>query len=133
VRLQSLSRTSSPSSDWPTSIDALSKDFQGYASTELIKKRNEKFVGTESPRNQIAFDTLKTYFIEAPILRHCEPFWPAVIETDASNFAIGAVLSQVIDGRLHPIVYHSRKMDKAEIYYEIHDKEMLVIVSVFKE
>jgi hypothetical protein len=56
-----------------------------------------------------------------------------VIETDASDFAIGAVLSQIIDGRLHHIAYHSQKMDKAEINYEIYDKEMLAIVSAFKE
>jgi len=51
-----------------------------------------------------------------------------VVETDASDIAIGAVLSQVIDGRLHPIAFLSRKMDKAEINYDIHDKERLAIV-----
>jgi hypothetical protein len=56
-----------------------------------------------------------------------------VIESDASSFAIGAVLSQVIGGLLYPIAYHSRKMDKVEINYEIHVKEMLTIVSVFLE
>jgi hypothetical protein len=56
-----------------------------------------------------------------------------VIETDTSDFAIGAVLSQVIDGRLHPIASHSQKMDTAEINYEIHDHEMLAIVSAAKE
>jgi hypothetical protein len=104
-----------------------------YPLTELTKKTNEKFDWKANPRNQIAFDMLKKYFTEAPILRHFEPVWPVVIETDASDFAIGAVLSQVIDGRLHPIAYHSRKMDKAEINYEIHDKEMLAVVSAFKE
>jgi hypothetical protein len=44
-----------------------------------------------------------------------------VIETDTSNFAIGAVLSPVIDGWQHPIAYHSRKMDKSKINYTIHD------------
>jgi hypothetical protein len=73
------------------------------------------------------------YSTEAPILRNFEPVWPVVIETDASNFAIGAVLFEVIDGRLHPIAYHFRKMDKAEIIYEINNKEMLAIVSAFKE
>jgi hypothetical protein len=55
------------------------------------------------------------------------------IETDTSDFAIGAVLSQGIDGSLHPISYDSRMMDKVEINYEIHDKQMLMIVSAFKE
>jgi hypothetical protein len=100
---------------------------------ELTKKTNEILEWNANPRNQIAFDTPKKYFTEAPILQHFEPVWPVVIETDASDFAIGIVLSQVIDGRVHPIADHSRKMDKAEINYEIHDKEMLTIVSMFKK
>jgi len=55
------------------------------------------------------------------------------METDASDFAIGAVLSQQVEGKLHPVAFHSRKMDKAEINYEIHDKEMLAVVSAFKK
>jgi len=52
-----------------------------------------------------------------------------IVKTDASDFAFGAVLSQVIDGRLHPIVFYSRKMDKAEINDDIHDKELLARVA----
>jgi hypothetical protein len=76
---------------------------------------------------------LKKYFTEAPILSHFEPVWPVVSETDTSDFAIVAVLSEVIDERLHPTAYDSRKMDKVKINYEIHDKEILVILSAFKE
>jgi hypothetical protein len=85
-----------------------------YPLTELTKKTNEKFDWKANPRNQIAFNTLKKYFPKAPILQHFEPVWAVVIETDANDFAIGAVLSQVIDGRLHPFAYHSRNMDNAE-------------------
>jgi hypothetical protein len=46
---------------------------------------------------------------------------------------IGAILSQVEDGRLKPVAYHSRKMDKVEINYKIQDNEMLAIISSFKE
>jgi hypothetical protein len=76
---------------------------------------------------------LKKYFTEVPILQHSEPVWPVATATDSSNFPIGAVIFQVIDRRLHHIAYHSRKIDKAEINSEIHDKEMLTIVSAFKE
>jgi len=76
---------------------------------------------------------LKRRFTTAPILRHFDPALPTVMETDASDFAIGAVLSQQVEGRLHPVAFHSRKMDKAKINYEIHDKEMLTVVSTFKE
>jgi len=59
---------------------------------------------------------------------------PTVIETDASDYALGAVLSQVPDdGRLHPVAFHSRMFKPAEINYDIHDKEMLAIVAALKE
>jgi hypothetical protein len=76
---------------------------------------------------------LKWRFTTATILRHFDPTLPTVMETDASDFAIGVVLSQQVEGRLHPVAFHSRKMDKVEINYEIHDKEMIVVVSGFKE
>jgi hypothetical protein len=57
-----------------------------------------------------------------------------VVETDASDFALGAVLSQIQETkRLHPVAYHSRKFKPAEINYDVHDKEMLAIVTAFKE
>jgi len=56
-----------------------------------------------------------------------------IIETDASDFAIGAILSQRDkEGRLHPVAFHSQKSQPAEINYEIHDKELLAIVDAFK-
>jgi hypothetical protein len=62
------------------------------------KKTNTNFEWKANPQHQIAFDMLKKYRTEALILQDCEPVWPVVIETDTSNFAIGAVLSPVIDG-----------------------------------
>jgi hypothetical protein len=94
---------------------------------------NKKFDWKANLQNQIAFNTQKKHFTKAPILRHFEPVWHVVIETHAGDLAICTVLSQVIDGRLQRIAYPSRKMDKAKINYEIHDKEMLAIVSALKE
>jgi hypothetical protein len=63
---------------------------------------------------------------------HFHPEKPTVLETDASDFAVDAVLSQVQETkRLHPVAYHSRK--PAKINYDVHDKEMLAIVTAFKE
>ena len=56
-----------------------------------------------------------------------------IVGTDASDFALGAVLSQRDkEGHLHPVAFHSRKFQPAEINYEIHDKELLAIVDAFK-
>jgi len=98
--------------------------------TELTKK-SEKWVWTKEAEE--AFRELKNRFTLAPILAHFDAQKPVIIETDASDFAIGAVLSQRdIKGRLHPVAFHSRKFARAEINYEIHDKELLAIVDAFK-
>ena len=55
-----------------------------------------------------------------------------MIEMDASNFALGCILSQKHEGRLHPVAFYSWKMSPAERNYDIHDKEMLAIVNAFK-
>jgi hypothetical protein len=77
-----------------------------------------------------AFQALKKAFTSAPVLRHFDFNRPAIVETDASDFAIGGVISQRDDrdGLLHPVAFHSRKFIPAELNYEIYDKEMLAIV-----
>jgi hypothetical protein len=82
---------------------------------------------------EAAFNQLKISFTIGSILSHFDPKLPTVVETDISDFAIGAILSQVEDGRLKPVAYHSKKIDKVEINYLIYDKEMLTIMSSFKE
>ena len=81
-----------------------------------------------------AFQELKKRFTTAPILAHFDPNVEAIVETDASDFALGGVLSQRKQetGKLHPIAFHSRKFSPAEINYEIHDKELLAVVDCFK-
>ena len=83
---------------------------------------------------QEAFQALKDKFTSAPLLAHFNPELMCVVETDSSDFAIGGVLSQrnPQDELLHPIAYFSEKMSQAEINYDIHDKELLAIVKVFK-
>jgi hypothetical protein len=57
-------------------------------------------------------------FLKAPILVHFHPEKPTVVETDASDCALGTVLSQVQpeeSSGLHPVAYYSRKLKAAEI------------------
>ena len=82
-----------------------------------------------TPAYELAFDTLKSRFCEAPILVHFLLGRPTIIETDASDYTLGAVMSQECeDGRLHLVAFYSRKFLPAEINYDIHNKEMLAIV-----
>jgi len=54
-----------------------------------------------------------------------------VVETDASDYALGCILSQFHGKRLHPVAFHSRKLSPAERNYDIHDKELLAIIVAF--
>jgi hypothetical protein len=80
-----------------------------------------------------AFEKLKHCFTTAPILTHFAPHRECIVETDASDFALGGTFSQTTDNKkLHPNAFHSRNFSPAEINYEIHDKELLAIVDCFK-
>ena len=110
---------------------------RGYSSicrplTQLTKKGQ---VWNWTNECQEAFNKLKVSFTEAPILTHYHPKKPLMIETDASDLAKGAVLSQYEDSdkKWHPVAFYSKKFSPAELNYDIHDKEMVVIVDCFKE
>jgi len=78
---------------------------------------------------QTAFDTLKRAMVTEPILQRFDPERPVTIETDTSDYAIGAISSQPDDnGILHPVAYYSRKLKDPQRNYNIHDKELLAIV-----
>ena len=80
-----------------------------------------------------AFQEIKEAFITAPVLKHYEPERRLRIESDASNFAVAAILSQLFEAEWHPIAFWSRKMIPAECNYETHDQELLAIVGAFKQ
>ena len=81
-----------------------------------------------------AFRALQKVFTSAPILQHFQPDLPLTIEADASDFALGCILSQPsLDCSLRPICFYSRKFTPAKLNYPIYDKELLVVVDAFKQ
>ena len=56
-----------------------------------------------------------------------------LLYTDASDSAIGAVLSQVQEGQECVIAYWSRKLQKAERNYSTTEQEALAVVSSLKK
>jgi hypothetical protein len=71
-------------------------------------KEPTAFNWAEAARSALA--TSKHLFTMAPILVHFHPQKPRVVETDTSDWALGAVPSQIQETkRLHPVAYHSRK------------------------
>jgi hypothetical protein len=72
-------------------------------------------------------------FTSMPVLKHFNLALEVIIETDTSNLAIGCILSQKHVRQLHPIAFHSRKMELAEKNYDIDDKELLAVVEAFQD
>jgi len=78
---------------------------------------------------QKAFDKLKELILSEPCLAHATLEKPFRMETDASNYAYGAMLSQKQeDGKYHPVGFMSKSMVPAERNYDAYDKEALGIV-----
>jgi RNase H-like domain found in reverse transcriptase len=82
---------------------------------------------------QTAFETLKRAFTTAPVLTHWVPDAPILLETDASDYALAAILFIVSpdNGQVHPIAFHSQTFTAPELNYDVHDKELLAIYEAF--
>ena len=56
-----------------------------------------------------------------------------MVETDASDYALVAVLSIcTLDSDYHPVAFHSQTFKDAEMNYDVHDKELTAIYDAFK-
>jgi len=82
---------------------------------------------------RIAFNTLKQAFTSAPILTHWVLDAQLVMETNASDYALAAILSIMTkDNEIHPVAFHSRTFSTLKLNYDVHNKELLAIFEAFK-
>jgi hypothetical protein len=94
-------------------------------------------VGKDSPWNMDykavkVFQELKTLLTKSPILRLPDFSKKFILQTDASNHAMGAVLSQIFDGEEHPVLYLSKTLSKSQRNYSTTQKEALAVVWAIK-
>jgi len=133
--------------DWPTPTNVKElQSFLGLANyyrrfisqfsaltvplTSLLQKDKPWIWSTHQDK---AFQELKRLFLSQPVLSYPKLDRPFILECDASEFALGAILSQIgDDNKLHPISFYSRKFSPAEINYEVYDKELLAIVAALQ-
>jgi len=82
-----------------------------------------------------AFTRSKGSVTSTPVLISPDPTKPFRIEADSSDFATGAVLSQISseDEKWHPVAFLSKSLSPVEWNYEIYDKEMLAIIRALQE
>lgn len=94
--------------------------------TSCLKKKNNIDVTKQDYID--AFEKCKELLTNAPVLQFPDFSKPFVLTTDASNYALGAVLSQGPVGSDKPIAYASRTLNDAETRYSTIEKELLAIV-----
>ena len=82
---------------------------------------------------QRAFDSLKGLLTSARVLAYPTREGKFVLDTDASDHGIGAVLSQLQDGVERPIAFASRTLSKSERNYCVTRRELLAIVEFVKQ
>jgi len=93
---------------------------------DLVKK-DKKWDWTE--RQEKAFKELKEQFTKEPVLAAPDIDKKMRMEVDASDYAMGGVLSiECEDGLWRPVAFLSKLLNETERNYEIHDKKMLAIV-----
>ena len=108
------------------------KFIEGFAKiakplNDLLKEDcKSKFYWETAQRE--AFETLKERLCSEPILRSPDFNEPFLIYTDASDFALGAVLAQGPLNKDHVVAYASRTLHGAELRYSTYERELLAIV-----
>jgi hypothetical protein len=132
--------------DWPTPTNLKElrsflgfrnyyKDFiNGYSCVarplhELTKKSVQWHWNDQADH---AFKTLKSAFTAYPVLKNPDPNKHYILDTDASQFAVGATLSQHFSDGVHPIAFFSKSLLPAERNYNIYDRELLAIIYAIK-
>jgi len=128
--------------DWPVPTDIKEvRYFHGLAS--YYRKFVPAFAGIAAPLHSLAgkyqvfkwtenckraFDDLKEMLFSSPVLAMPRDGDPFVLDTDACDVSIGAVLLQVQDGHERVIAYASRTLGRPERNYCVTRKELLAVV-----
>ena len=132
--------------DWPTPTNLKElrsflgfgnyyKDFiQGYSKITRplhdLTKKDTQWQWNHPQQN--AFKLLKELFTSYPVLRNPDPAKRYVLDTDASQYAVGATISQEHSDGNHPIAFFSKSLLPAERNYDIYDWELLAIIYAVK-
>lgn len=88
-----------------------------------------------SPEASAAFSELKQRFTTAPILVQPDPSKQFIVEVDASEVGVGAILSQrsEVDDKLHPCAFFSKRLSPAEQNYDVGNRELLAVKLALEE
>ncbi|GFW96335.1 hypothetical protein TNCV_1823681 [Trichonephila clavipes] len=100
---------------------------QQYLLSEFLKGKKDW-----SSEAITAFQKCKQALADAALLAHPSPPAPLALHVDASDYAIGGALHQVVDSELQPLAFFSRKLTSSEKSYSAYDRELLAIYSAIR-
>ena len=104
------------------------KDFAKIAEPlSRLTKKNTPFTWMEE--TQKSFEDPKQAPLDVDTLAYPTPGIPCILDIDASDVAVGAVLSQVIDGVEKPIAYFSRVLNSTQRNYCPTQRELLAVIT----
>lgn len=94
---------------------------------DLLKGNPTKFQPITLDANQLkSFDLLRKALMSHPVLVMPKYDRRMIIAHDASRYCIGsAILQEDDDGKLHPLVFFSKRLDSHQVNYPVREKEML--------
>jgi hypothetical protein len=131
--------------DWPAPTSVKDICFLGFCNfyqvfipefSKIVRPLNDltkkRWPWSWSLVKQVTFQWLKDACASDLVLH--TPDWTKqfILETDVSGYALGAVIIQEFDDNVHPIAFHSWRLQPAEKNYNTHDKELASVVFGFK-
>uniref|UniRef100_A0A6Q2Y968 Gypsy retrotransposon integrase-like protein 1 n=1 Tax=Esox lucius TaxID=8010 RepID=A0A6Q2Y968_ESOLU len=101
--------------------------------TALTSQKTRTLCWTDAAKS--AFERLKDLFTSAPILHQPDSGLPFVVEVDASETGVGAILSQRVGTppKLRPCAFYSKKLTPAQRNYDVGNRELLAIKLALEE
>ena len=85
-----------------------------------------------TPEAEFAFQKLKESLISAPVLSCPDYTLPFEVHTDASNYGVGGMLTQTVNGKEHPIANMSKSLSAAERNYIVTERETLAVLTAIE-
>ncbi|GFS96916.1 hypothetical protein NPIL_447881 [Nephila pilipes] len=104
------------------------------ALSEFLKgtRKNDNRVIEWTTQAEQDFCTCKKLIADATLLSHPKPDAELILQVDASDFAIGGALFQIIDNEPQPLSFFSRKLSQTEKNYSAYDRELLASYASIK-
>ncbi|GFW99859.1 retrovirus-related Pol polyprotein from transposon 17.6 [Trichonephila clavipes] len=118
----------------PETVGSLRKFFGllNFYRRFLPKAAEQQYLLSEFLKGSKAFQRCKQALADAALLAHPSPSAPLALHVDASDYAIGGALHQVVDSELQPLAFFSRKLTSSEKSYSAYDRELLAIYSAIR-